>query len=216
MPSRRNDRMVRIAADFPDLDWTVPFTHEERVASLDGAEILVIAEGVCCEELGKRLVEAKSLRWIQFSTAGCDQCIRFGLPFGIPITSGSGIKARTVAEHAFLLLLALFRQLRALETERAIGRLSRADMFPRITSLEGATLVIIGHCHVGRNIARKEKAFDMRTIVVSRSAAPDANADEILPRERLRETFAKADAVVLCTQPSHETDAIIGAAEMPP
>jgi phosphoglycerate dehydrogenase-like enzyme len=214
MPNRRDDGLIRIAEEHPELDWTVACTPEERAAAIVDAEILILAEAVCSAELGKLLVSAKKLRWIQFSTAGIDQCVRFGLPAHIPITGGSGIKAPTVAEHAMTLLLALARRVREMETERDARRWSRSALFPRIASLEDATLAIIGYGHVGQDIARKAKAFDMRTIVVSRAAKPGPNVDEILPRARLKEALARADAAILCTQPSPETDSMIGRPEL--
>ena len=214
MPNRRDDGLIRITEEHPELNWTIACTPEERAAAIVDTEILVLAEAVCCAELGKLLLNAKKLRWIQFSTAGIDQCVRFGLPTHIPITSGSGIKAPTVAEHAISLLLALVRHLRDLETERTAQRWSRTTLFPKIGSLEDATLVIVGYGHIGQDIARKAKAFDMRTIVVSRAAKPGPNVDEIMPRARLREALALADAVILCTQPSPETDNMIGKDEL--
>lgn len=213
MPNRRDDGLVRIAEEHPELDWTIAFTPEERAAALADAEILVIAEAVCCAELGTLLRKAKKLRWIQFSTAGIDQCVRFGLPRHIPITSGSGIKAPSVAEHAMSLLLALVRRLRDVETERNAQRWSRAQLFPKIKGLEGSTLVIIGYGHLGQDIARKAKAFDMRTLVISRGAESGPHVDRVLPRGRLREALSEADAVILCTQASAETDDMIGRAE---
>jgi phosphoglycerate dehydrogenase-like enzyme len=214
MPNRRDDGLLRIAEEHPELDWTIACTAEERAAAIVDAEILILAEAVCCAELGKLIMSARKLRWIQFSTAGIDQCVRFGLPTHIPITSGSGIKAPTIAEHAMGLLLALTRRLRDLESERAARRWSRNALFPKIDSLEDRTLVIIGYGHIGQDIARKAKAFDMRTIVVSRAAQPGPNVDEILPRTRLGEALARADAVVICTQASPETDKMIGKAEL--
>lgn len=214
MPNRRDDGLLRVADEHPELDWTIACTPEERAAAIIDAEILILAEAVCCAELGKLIMAAKKLRWIQFSTAGIEQCVRHGLPTHIPITGGSGIKAPTVAEHAMTLLLALARKLRETEAERDVHRWSRSALFPNIRSLEDMTLVIVGFGHIGHDIARKAKAFDMRTAVVSRAAKPHPDADWIFPRTRLKEALAQADAVVLCTQPSPETDSLIGKAEL--
>lgn len=214
MPNRRDDGLLRVADEHPELDWTVACTPEERAAAIVDAEILILAEAVCCAELGKLIMAAKKLRWIQFSTAGIEQCVRYGLPAHIPITGGSGIKAPTVAEHAMTLLLALARKIRETEAQRDARRWSRNGLFPKIRSLEDMTLVIVGFGHIGRDIARKAKAFDMRTAIVSRAANPHPDADWIFPRTRLKEALAQADAVVLCTQPSPETDNLIGKAEL--
>ena len=70
-------------------------------------------------------------------------------------------------------------------------------MTPRVISLTGKHMLIVGLGAVGQELARKAKAFDMRVTGISRSAAPLPHVDRIRPRAELSAACAEADVIVV-------------------
>jgi phosphoglycerate dehydrogenase-like enzyme len=207
--------LARFAGRHADIDLAVVKTAAQLERVIADADILIANNRVYDEAMGPMIVAlGKKLRWIQFSTAGIERGIRFGLPRGIPVCNIPGIKGATVAEHAMLLLLASFRRWRDIEAARGRREWIRERMHETIRTLEGATLVICGYGAIGQEVARKAKAFDLRVIAVSRAAQPGSTVDEVVPRERLHEALAQADAVVLCLPVEPDTVGFIGEAEL--
>ena len=196
------------------LDLAVAKNADDMRRVLPGAELLIANNRVYNEEIGRVVLAlGQDLRWIQYSTAGIERGIRFGMPRGIPVCAASGIKGPTVAEHAMLLLLASFRRMRDIERARDKREWIRDHMHNTARTLEDATLVVVGFGAIGQQIARKAKAFDMRVIVVSRAGRPGPTVDEAVPRERLHEVLPRADAVVLCLPVEPDTIRLFGDAE---
>ncbi|MGH6768467.1 MAG: D-2-hydroxyacid dehydrogenase [Xanthobacteraceae bacterium] len=214
MQQFEQDGWLKLAVRHEGLDIAVVRTADELAKVIADAEILIANNRVYDETMGPMIIErGKKLRWIQFSTAGIERGIRFGMPRGIPVCNIPGIKGATVAEHAMLLLLASFRRWREIEAARGRKEWIRERMHETIRTLEGATLVICGYGAIGQEVARKAKAFDMRVIAVSRAAKPGPTVDEVIPRGRLHDALARADAVVLCLPVEPNTVGFIGEAQ---
>ncbi len=68
---------------------------------------------------------------------------------------------------------------------------------------------------IGRELARRAKAFDMRVWGVTRSGKGDAtNAEKILPISQLHEALPHADYVVIAAPETPETKHLIGAKQI--
>ncbi len=215
MLSRAHAGLSRMAEDFPDVIFAQANSPDELAAALTGADILITSNRIYTPEVAAIVrANGKRLRWIQFSTSGLDKAIRSGLPPGIPVSNASGVRGRTVAEHAMTLLLSLFRRMREVERARNKRTWIRDEITPKIRSAEGATLVIVGLGAVGRELARKAKAFDMHVIAVTRQGKPGEAVDETVPRGRFAEALARADSVAMCVPLGPETRHFLGAKEL--
>ena len=118
---------------------------------------------------------------------------------GIPLATTGNANADTVAEHAFYLMLALARHGPALE--RAV----KSGAWPRgfgSVELRGRTCVIVGYGHIGRAVARRATAFEMKIVAV------DPN---VPGTEKLADALPQADFVVLACALTPETRGLIGA-----
>ena len=118
---------------------------------------------------------------------------------GIPLATTGDANADTVAEHALYLMLALAKRGPALE--RAV----RAGSWPRgfgSVELRGRTCVIVGYGHIGRAVARRAAAFEMKIVAVD----PHAPGTE-----KLADALPQADFVVLACALTPETRGLIGA-----
>ncbi|MGH8630591.1 MAG: NAD(P)-dependent oxidoreductase [Burkholderiales bacterium] len=86
---------------------------------------------------------------------------------------------------------------------------------PRHGELHGQTLGIIGYGRIGRETARRAKAFGMRVAVCNRSARdPDGLVDEVRPMSHLHALLAESDFVLLALPLESTTHSLIGAREL--
>jgi phosphoglycerate dehydrogenase-like enzyme len=110
--------------------------------------------------------DATRLKLVQVLSAGYDFLnINGARKARIPICSNGGANSVAVAEHAIMLMLAVYRKLVAFHLNVANGRWHRG--IPRtsdIFELEGKTVGLVGLGNIGRQVARRVKAFDARVI----------------------------------------------------
>src|ERR1700744_1637579 len=126
--------------------------------------------------------------------------------FGIPLLFTPGVNHTTVAEHAFLLLLALEKNL-LFHTDS-----TRANGWKRKTGHElfEKTLGIIGLGRVGREVAIRARAFGMNVISMSRNWDKDfAKQYGLKEATSLDEIYAKSDYISLHTNLTPDTREMI-------
>jgi D-3-phosphoglycerate dehydrogenase len=131
--------------------------------------------------------------------------------FGIPVLFTPGVNHTTVAEHAFLLLLALEKNL-LFHTDS-----TRAGGWKRKTGHElfGKTLGLIGLGRVGREVAIRARAFGMNVISMSRSWDEAFAAQYgIKKAASLDEIFAASDYLSLHMNLTTETRDLISTANI--
>jgi len=82
---------------------------------------------------------------------------------GVPICNNGGANATAVAEHAVMLMLAVSRRLMWQHDGVVSGRWRGNDFnSTKLYELEDKTLGIVGLGNIGKKVARRAKAFDMR------------------------------------------------------
>jgi phosphoglycerate dehydrogenase-like enzyme len=199
--NRREDRILEFSRDFPEIEWTIVWSAEELEAAVGDATLVLFSNRICTPEVGAALRRGAthSLKWVHSHSAGIERISTMGIPEGVPLTHSAGAKASACAEHAMMLLLALSRRIWELNAAKARHYWARREMNFTVRGLEGETLVIIGLGGIGRDIARKAKAFDMRVVGVSRAGRACGDVDAVVSRERLIDALADADAVIIAT-----------------
>lgn len=120
-----------------------------------------------------------------------------------------------VAEHAMLLMLALAKNLCALDAAVRRGEWPVWDYRARCFELAGKTLGLVGFGRIGREVARRARAFDMRVayhdaVRASRDVEASLEASP-LPLDDLLRT---AGVVSLHLPLSPSTRAVIGRREL--
>jgi phosphoglycerate dehydrogenase-like enzyme len=76
-------------------------------------------------------------------------------------------------------------------------------------------LLIVGYASIGRELARRATAFDMKVWGVTRSGQGDTTyAEKIVPVSGLHQVLPYADFVVIAAPETPETRHLIGAAEL--
>src|SRR6267154_4818119 len=214
-PYRRDDAIIGLTRDFPELDWAVVSSTEELAREIPNAIILVTSNRVCTPAFGEALrANGNALRWMFFSSSGVERGVAAGIPAGVRVTNSTGVKATMVAEHAMTLLLALLRQLPECRALQRAHLYRRQETNAKLKTLEAATVCVIGRGAIGREIVRKLKAFDAQPIAVSRTATDPGDLAAVYPRERITEGLTRADAVIICTAGDESSFRLIGEREI--
>lgn len=128
---------------------------------------------------------------------------------GVLVANVPGANAQTVAEHVFMVTLALLRRLRMVDRDlRADGWNAGRENSYRARELSGRVLGIVGMGSIGKEVARIGRhGFGLEVIANTRrrESLPDgvafASVDELV---------ATADVIVLCCPLTLETTGLIG------
>lgn len=131
----------------------------------------------------------------------------------IPLSIVGDVNAAPVAEHAFALMLAVARKLVVLDRATRGGGYDIRHHC-QLTELQAKTVLIVGYGRVGRHMARRCAAFDMKVMV----ADPYANAQDVVSAgydhlDDFRDALHAADFVSLHLPGTADGEALIGAVE---
>ncbi|HMD40670.1 MAG TPA: D-2-hydroxyacid dehydrogenase [Candidatus Acidoferrum sp.] len=167
----------------------------------------------------EQLTHAKKLKWIHSTAAGVAQLMYPELrDSGIVVTNPSGIFSPPMAEHTMGLLIALARNFpdSVRHQDRAHwGQQDMWDLPQRFTELSGKVLLIVGFGSIGRELAKRARAFDIRVWGVTRSGKSESpHAEKIAPASQLDEVLPQADYVVIAAPETSETRQLMGAAQI--
>ncbi|MBI2217282.1 MAG: lactate dehydrogenase [Candidatus Rokubacteria bacterium] len=107
---------------------------------------------------------APRLRLVQLLSAGYDRVdIEAARKAGVPVANNGGANAIAVAEHTMLLILAVLKKLVRVHNNVISGKWRVGDLAdPRLHEAAGKTLGIVGLGNIGRKVARRARALDMR------------------------------------------------------
>ncbi len=167
----------------------------------------------------EQLTHAKKLKWIHSTAAGVAQLMYPELrDSGITVTNPSGVFSPPMAEHTMGLLLSLARNFPDSTRHQDRSHWGQQDIWDkpqRLTELSGQVLLIVGFGSIGRELAKRARAFDMRVWGVTRSGKGDTtHAEKIVPASQLEETLPHADYVVIAAPETIETRHLIGSAQI--
>jgi D-3-phosphoglycerate dehydrogenase len=121
--------------------------------------------------------------------------------FGIRVTNTPGVSARSVAEHALTLILAVARSLVRVDAQVRQGKWPRA----MVTQIQGKTLGLIGTGAIGRELARLAKGIGLN--VIAWTFHPSGDVAEWVSFDDI---FRRSDVVSVHLRQSPETTAMIG------
>lgn len=121
---------------------------------------------------------------------------------GIPVSFCPGVNHTTVAEHVFMLLLALSKNLIEQANATSKGKWERRTGF----EIMGKTMGIIGLGRIGREVSTRANAFGMNCIGYDLYWPEDfANQNNITRANDVSELLQKSDIVSLHTNLTEET-----------
>ena len=184
---------------------------DDVVARIADADIVVVNKVKLTADV---LRQAPRVRMIAVSATGTDNVdLDYCREHGIVVSNIRGYAVDTVPEHAFMLMLALRRNLLGWREDVRAGLWNRTDQFCLFTrpinDLHGSTLGLVGHGSLGQRMHRLGEAFGMQVLLAEHRDAKAARPgytpfDEVL---------AHADVISLHTPLTAATRHLIGARE---
>ena len=188
--------------------WQIVSTTKDTInAELADAEALIVrsATRVTLELMEK----ASRLRVVGRAGVGVDNIdLDEATKRGILVMSTPGGSSVSVAEHTFALLLSLVRQVPKFDASMREGKWEKSSSGAEV---RGKTLGLVGLGRIGREVAIRAAAFEMRLLAfdpyLSESAAGELSV-ELVPLEKL---LAESDIISLHTAVSPQTQGMINA-----
>jgi D-2-hydroxyacid dehydrogenase (NADP+) len=140
----------------------------------------------------------KNLKWVQLASAGFDHARPSGILDGsVTVTNAPGVAAIPISERVMEMMLSMAKQTPVLFQQKLDKTWRRVPA----VELYQATVGIISLGHIGKEVAKRAKSFDMRVVATRRTANTGEQApfvDKILPLSGLSELISESDYVVLC------------------
>jgi glycerate dehydrogenase len=185
---------------------------DELEARLEGATIVISSK---IPLRGDMLARFPDIRFVAVAGTGVDV---FDLDYcrehGVLVSNVRGYAEHTVPEHAFMLMLALARNLPGYLGDVAAGLWQQAEPFCLLTrpifDLHGKTLGIVGEGAIGQGAARIARGFGMRVLFADHTP-PKAPGIDYTPIDEL---LADSDVVTLHCPLTAATRGIIGEREL--
>lgn len=150
-----------------------------------------------------------NLRLIQLTSAGLDRVpLDYIRNHGIELHNAAGVYSVPMAEFAIGGILQLYKQSRFFAANQAQRKWEKHR---GLLELSGKRACILGCGDVGREIAKRLKAFGCHATGVNRTVRVLPDFDEVLPLDKLAETAAACDILVCCIALTPKTRGIVSA-----
>jgi len=188
--------------------------EEEMLAKIARADFLLVATTPVTERL---LAAAPRLKLIQHQGVGYDNVdVEAAARRSIPVALTPEGTTVGVAEHVFLLILALYKRLRAAESALRCGEWLQWALRPRCYEIAGKTLGIVGLGRIGRAVAKRAQAFEVAEILYYDIARPEPVVEQGLGATfcPFHDLLRRADIVTLHVPLTEGTWGMIGAQEL--
>jgi glycerate dehydrogenase len=194
--------------DWIDHDQTAP---QDVVPRLQDASIVISNKVKLSADI---LAQAPGVKMIAVSATGTDNVdLAYCRAHGIVVSNIRGYAVHTVPEHAFMLMLALRRNLLGWREDVRAGRWQQADQFCLFTrpvnDLHGSTLGLVGYGSLGHDMRNIAGAFGMRVLVAEHKNAATIREGHTPFDDVLRD----ADVISLHTPLTAETRHMISTRE---
>lgn len=194
------------------VDLVLASTLEEVLEALPNAQMFVSSD--CGAEQAAVLapaLAASPVQWFQFLSAGRERLMAAGLPARLELFGIGDSLAPAIGEHGMALALALYRGLPATLAVASKGDWAAAQAVVR-RPMEGDTALVVGLGAIGRDLARRARAFGMDVVAVTRTPKPDPDCSTVLPLAELDTILPRAGIVFLSIALSPDTRHIMNAA----
>lgn len=142
----------------------------------------------------RALLKTPTMRWVQTAAAGVDDPVFARLAAnGIALTN-SDSQAPAIADFVLGNVLAFFQKLDDRRTLQAQSRWERLAF----REIADTRWLIVGYGRIGRETARRARAFGASVVGVRRQPQRDELAHRVVTLDQLDDTLGDADVVVLC------------------
>ncbi len=212
-------RELARARRFMATDWAVTEIHDDALTYPQAVAALATADALVTSVYNSAHPPAPRIRLLQSTSAGVDRIDQAMMPAGCTLTNLYGHEI-TIAEYVICTMLdwaMRYRQRAA--TFLTNGQWSDKNWFNDTNThgeLYGKTVGIFGFGRIGREVARRAKAFGMRVVALStwRSREPgdEALIDQRFSLDEASNFLRQVDYLAATAPLVEETRGIIAAA----
>ena len=203
-----------------EIDFVVitDVSDRDRVyKELEDADI-VIGDFTFNIPIDKDMIEhMKKVKLIQQPSTGYDHIdIEAAKNAGIPVANIGGANSISVAEHTIGMALALLKRMFQSHLKTQQGIWAQQEFFDLgVFELYGKTWGIIGMGRIGREVAKRVKAFGTKVIYYDKFRLPEEQEKQLGVEFRpLNRLLAEADIVSIHVPLTPETEKMIGEKEL--
>ncbi|MCC7175644.1 MAG: phosphoglycerate dehydrogenase [Bryobacterales bacterium] len=188
--------------------WQVVASNpKEYLQHLADADALVVRSAV--KVTSEVLAKAPRLRAIGRAGVGVDNVdIAAATAAGVLVMNTPGGNAVAVAEHTLALMLAMARSIPQASSSTKNGLWEKKKFLG--SELRGKTLGIIGLGSIGREVARRARAFEMKVVACDPYVSLRAVEDVSVQLVEMGELYAASDYIALHVALTPETRRMIG------
>ena len=158
----------------------------------------------------KTAAASKDLKWLCVPSAGVDYLLKPGVFANRDciITNSAGAYGVSIAEHIIMVSLMMMRQMNVIYKSSIQG--IWANKLPQ-RSLKDCRITVLGTGDIGRNFAKRARAFDPKSIIgVNRSGRCDEGAfDRIAKIDEIDNVLKESELLVMCLPDTDETKGIL-------
>ena len=178
-------------------DERAPVEHPERYEA-------VVCNGLF---LHNPIENFTGLRLIQLTSAGLDRVpLDYIRAHGIELHNAAGVYSVPMAEFAVCGILQLYKQSRFFAENQTRHKWEKHRGLPE---LSGKRVCILGCGDVGREIAKRLRAFGCRITGVNRTVRVLPDFERVLPLEKLADAASACDILICCMALTAETSGIV-------
>jgi len=202
----------RLQRDFPALKIIHRSNYDHIEEDLHDAEV-IIAWSIRREQFNA----AKKLRWIHSPAAAVHQLMFPELiNSDVILTNAREVHGPVVAEHVIALIFALAKKIPdavRLQQKHIWGQERMWSSRPRPREVAGATLGLVGLGSIGREVAKRATALEMRVIAVREHVNKETpnGVEHAYASHQLQTLLQQSDYVVLAVPITASTQKLINA-----
>lgn len=210
-PMGLEQAIPELVTTFPEVDFDYCEHREDLPEAIVDADVYMGWLG------HEAFLAAENLQWIQSPSSGVNYFLEIPelVESDVILTSAVGTHSACLAESVMAMILAFTRGIKdALAAQREHHWAGR-EIRRTLVELTAATMGIVGFGSVGRAVAKRASAFDMKVLAVDLYTDDEPNTvDALWPVDRLHEMLAQSDYVVVTVPWTPETEGMIGAEEI--
>jgi phosphoglycerate dehydrogenase-like enzyme len=159
-------------------------------------------------------LKSHRLRWIHSRSAGLEQTLFPELvESDVILTNGSGVFSPSLGEFTLATILYFAKDFRRMIRNQMAGVWEQFD----VTMVSGQTVGIVGYGSIGRAIAARVRALEMKVLALRRQVPQESREnppiDQVYGCESLAEMLPQCDYVAVSLPLTEQTRGLIGDSE---
>ena len=173
-----------------------PLEEQKRIAA--DADFIMVYRASLHDDV---LRVAENVRMVQVLSAGYDSMnLRLMRDLEVPCCNNGGANSRAVADHAVLLMLAVYKQLMAAERATREGRWGQPITGMNTFEMADKLVGILGLGNIGKQVARRVQGFEARVQYHDLfPLTPELETELGVTRVGIRELFETSDIISVHT-----------------